>query len=244
MFSCRVEKCTLIKCKLHQISIRLHLWWNANINKPLEALLQLWRHRNTRKSFTRRASVSSKGSWYGWPKRPSSASCVHLEKEFCDWKLLYFIWCYHLITWKTSSLPTHLLPYVSELGCVNPREYQSLVSAMTEREQNLPTGWSCSASLCRWFQMINCLQSLYKTYFHMDVRCRDFLRTKVGLRAKWNMELNSWVNKENAGMQQTWWYVLGWLQRTELLDVSLKMEQLSVLWRHRTTVLALKEMQW
>jgi len=35
----------------------------------------------------------------------------------------------------------------------------------------------------------------------MGVRPRDFLRTKKGVRAKFNTELNSWVN-ENKGMQE------------------------------------------
>lgn len=48
--------------------------------------------------------------------------------------------------------------------------------------------------------MLNYLQSHYKTYFHMGVRPRDFQRTKEGIGAKGNTQLNSWVN-ENKGMQ-------------------------------------------
>lgn len=76
----------------------------------------------------------------------------------------------------------------------------------------------------------------------MGVRPRDFQRTKEGIGAKGNTQLNSWVN-ENKGMQDMWQYMLGWLRRIESLVVSLKLEQLSILWRHSTTVLDLKEMQ-
>lgn len=57
----------------------------------------------------------------------------------------------------------------------------------------------------------------------MDVRPRDFLRTKKGERAKWNIELNSWVNKDK-GMEETRLYVLRWLQGTESLVISLRLE--------------------
>lgn len=57
----------------------------------------------------------------------------------------------------------------------------------------------------------------------MDVRPRDFLRTKKGERAKWNIELNSWVNKDK-GMEEMRLCVLRWLRGTESLVVSLRLE--------------------
>lgn len=176
LFCCKLVKylkCKLIKCKLHQIAIRYHLWWNANSNKPSEAVSQLWWPRNPRKSCTRRTSIFLIADTDD--QSGQALDHVHTRrKAFCDWKLLYFIWWYHLIKWKTSSLPTHLFTYVSELGCVNPWEHQSLVSNVTAREQNLPVGRSRGASLCRSFQMTNYLQGHYKAYFHMDVRPGTF----------------------------------------------------------------------
>lgn len=73
-------------------------------------------------------------------------------------------------------------------GCGKPWEHQSLIS---KAERTNPAwGWSCCASLCRSFWMMNYLQSHFQLCSHMDVRHRGFLRTKKILRAKWNAELN------------------------------------------------------
>lgn len=101
------------------------------------------------------------------------------------------------IIWLSDIIP---LSTERAGGCVKPWEHQSLTSN-TVREQTLPGGWSCCASLCRSFWMMDYSQSHFKPRSHMDVRHRGFMRTKEVIRAKWNAELNG----KGKGMQEMWW---------------------------------------
>lgn len=120
---------------------------------------------------------------------------MHLEERFCDWKLIYFIW------WKTSCDESAIIPLGTGRagGCVKPWEHQSPIS--NSERTNPAWGWSCCASLCRSFWIMNYLQSHFKPHSHMEVRYRAFLRTKKVVRARWNAELDG----KGKGRQEMWW---------------------------------------